>query len=164
MTTIRRLAKGEWPLYRQVRLAALKDAPEAFSTTYESASQRSPESWAAQADAAAEGSDRFTFLVLKKDEPVGLASLYRDADGSGQGEMIQVWIAPALRGGRLAGELLDFIFRTAQNHGFGRIRAEVFMANERARRFYEKHGFTREDAPGMHDPHSIVLSKIIACA
>ena len=164
MTTIRRLAKGEWPLYRGVRLAALRDAPEAFSTTYESAMQRSPESWAAQADAAAEGADRFTFLVLMNEEPAGLASLYRDADGSGLGEMIQVWIAPALRGGRLAGELLDFIFRTAQNHGFDKIRAEVFAANERARRFYEKHGFIREDTPGTCGHLSVVLSKVVARA
>jgi len=161
MITIRRLASGEGALYRRVRLAALHDAPEAFSTSYESASQRSPESWAAQADAAAEGSDRFTFVVLRKDEPVGLASLYRDADGSRQGEMIQVWLAPALRGGGVADALLDLVFRTAGNHGFDKIRAEVFTANERARRFYEKHGFLPDEAPGSPALQSIVLSKVI---
>ena len=54
MRTVRRITKGEWALYKQLRLASLLEAPEAFSTTYESAALRSDESWAAQADASAE--------------------------------------------------------------------------------------------------------------
>ena len=74
MRSIRRINKGESALYKQLRLASLKDAPEAFSTTYESAAQRSPESWAAQADASAEGSNRFTFFALIAEEAAGLPS------------------------------------------------------------------------------------------
>jgi RimJ/RimL family protein N-acetyltransferase len=149
-------------LYKQMRLASLTDAPEAFSTTYESASLRSPESWAAQADASAEGPDRFTFFAFIDEEPIGLAALYRDANGSSQGEIIQVWLAPSSRGGGLAGELLDFVFNCARIHGFEKIRAEVMNANGRARRFYEKHGFTIDGFSAIRTDHSIVLAKNIS--
>jgi ribosomal protein S18 acetylase RimI-like enzyme len=163
MKTIRRIGKGEWMLYKRVRLASLQDAPEAFSTTYESACLRSPESWAAQADSSAEGPDRFTFLAFHDEEPVGLAALYRDANGSRQGEIIQVWISPALRGDGLAGELLDFIFNCAKVEGFEKIRAEVMNSNGRALRFYEKHGFIIDDIPpATRTDQSIVLAKNIS--
>ena len=158
MRNIRRIIKGESELYRRLRLASLKDAPEAFSTTFESAAQRSPESWAAQADASAEGPDRFTFFAFIDEEPAGLAALYRDADGSARGEMIQVWVSPVFRGAGLAGELVDFLVNCAKNHGFDKIRAEVMASNQRALRLYEKRGFEIDDSPSVHSDRSVVLS------
>lgn len=146
-------------LYRELRLMSLKDAPEAFSTTYESAAQRSPESWAAQADASAEGTARFTFLAFVDDKPAGLAALYRDAGEADQGEIIQVWIAPAFRSGGLAGNLIDFAFRCAKSNGFFKIRAEVMVSNKRALRFYEKQGFKIDGSPSVHSDNSIVLTR-----
>jgi RimJ/RimL family protein N-acetyltransferase len=161
MNIIRRIRKGEWELYKQLRLASLKDAPEAFSTTYESAVERAPESWVAQADASAEGLDRFTYFAFVEEAPAGLAALYRDADGSAQGEIIQLWISPAFRGNGLADELVNVIISCAKNHGFDKIRAEVMTTNRRARRFHEKHGFKIDGSPSRHSGHSVVLTKAL---
>jgi ribosomal protein S18 acetylase RimI-like enzyme len=161
MKTIRRTNKGESALYKQLRLASLKDAPEAFPTTHESALRRSPESWATQADASAEGMDRFTFFAFIDDEPAGLAALYRDADGSPQGEIIQVWVSPAFRGTGLAGELVGVIVDCAQSHGFDEIRAEVMESNRRALRFYQKLGFKTGDSSSTHSDRSVVLSRTL---
>ena len=157
MRTIRRIAKGEWALYKQLRLASLREAPDAFSTTYESAALRSDESWAAQADASAEGPDRFTFFAFLDQKPVGLAALYRDTDGSAQGELLQVWVSPESRGTGLAGELVEAIVQHATRHGFDKIRAEVLVSNQRALRFYQGHGFKIDDSPSVHSGHSVVL-------
>lgn len=51
----RRLKMGEGVLYKEVRLASLKDSPEAFSSSYGDALGRSEESWREQADASAVG-------------------------------------------------------------------------------------------------------------
>lgn len=139
---IRRLNPGEAHLYRGVRLRSLKESPEAFASTYESALERSDESWAQQADASATGSDRATFLVMT-DEPVGVAALYRNPEKSGEGEMIQVWVSPDHRGGTVAGDLLSALFSWAASNDFQTIMAEVTPNNSRALRFYEKHGFVR---------------------
>ena len=145
MHTIRRLGVGEAALYRRVRLEALRDSPEAFATSYESALERSDESWIAQADGSAVGNDRATFLVLMDDVPVGMAALYRDAEGASAGELIQMWISPAHRGSTMAAELLEHVFAWAAGCGIQTIRAEVTEGNTRALRFYERRGFRKMD-------------------
>ena len=140
MHTIRRLNVGEAAVYRSLRLEALQDSPEAFSTTYESALERDHDSWVVQADSSALGSDRATFVVFD-DRPIGLAALYRDSGASPVGELLQMWIAPSHRGGAVAADLLDHLFRWAANHSFTSIRAEVTQGNLRALRFYGKYGF-----------------------
>lgn len=157
---IRRLKIGEGDLYRRIRLESLRESPEAFGSTYEVAASRSEESWSLQADGSATGRDRATFIVLA-DQPIGLAALYRDDEIPSEGEMIQVWISPDHRGGRLAIELMDVVFQWAVSNGFETIRAEVTPPNARARRFYEKYGFVLQDTenPAI-DSDSIFIKKL----
>ena len=70
MITIRRLQVGEVDLFKQVRLMALQEAPYAFPATYDSAVQRSAESWREQAERSAQGPDRATFIVFSDGLPV----------------------------------------------------------------------------------------------
>jgi len=142
MHTIRRLSPGEATLYRQIRLEALRESPEAFATSYESALKRNDESWIAQAEGSAHGDDRATFLVMDE-EPVGMAALYRDAADHTEGELIQMWIAPAYRGSSLAVDLLRHVSNWAAERGIKSVRAEVTEGNTRALRFYERQGFRR---------------------
>ena len=122
MIITRRLNPGEGRLYRAVRLEALRESPGAFLSRYEDAVGRSDESWAEQADGGAAGSDRATFVSLGE-RPVGVVSLYRDAD------------EPEV------GELLMAVLGWAGSHGFALVKAEVMGSNGRALRFYEKFGF-----------------------
>lgn len=149
MPTIRRVNAGEAAVYRSLRLEALKDSPEAFSTTYESALERDDNSWNSQADSSAHGSDRATFIVFD-DRPVGLAALYRDPGIPSVGELLQMWIAPSHRGGAVSVDLLDHLFRWAADHSFTWIRAEVTQGNLRALRFYQMYGF-KPLSPGTKD-------------
>lgn len=158
MYTIRRLKEGEAALYREVRLASLQESPEAFSTSYEAACTRSHDTWVAQADASAQGLDRATFVALAN-HPMGLAALYRDPVDSLVGDLIQMWIAPAYRGGPLATDLLDHIFAWAAGHGFQTIRAEVTEGNQRALRFYQKYGFG--PATATAESSELVLTKAV---
>lgn len=142
--TIRRFCHGEGELYRSVRLETLRESPEAFSSSYETALGRSIESWADQADAAAEGGDRAIFIV-QDGESVGLAALYRDPESSGQGELVQMWIAPSHRNGGVGEALLNYLFNWAANHSYAAVKAVVTDGNQRALRFYLNYGFA-----GLH--------------
>lgn len=119
MSIIRRLNLGEGQLYRAVRLEALLESPEAFSSRYEDAAARSNESWAVQSDSGATGANRAIFVILE-DKAVGLAGLYRDQNDVGTGELIQMWVAPEKRGGSAAKDLLFEVFRWADFHGITR--------------------------------------------
>lgn len=142
MRITRRLKPGEWQLYRAVRLEALRESPGAFLSRYEDALGRSDESWAKQADSGAAGSDRATFVTIA-DGAVGVVSLYRDEDEAEVGELLQMWVAPEVRGGTVAGELLMAVLGWAEGNGFALVKAEVMGRNARALRFYEKFGFLR---------------------
>ena len=149
MLTVRRIGLDEGTRYRDIRLTSLADSPDAFSTTLESANARSLQSWSDQADAAAAGQDRAIFMALYDDQPVGIAALYRDTEDQGLGDVVQVWVASAHRGGRVAGALLDSLVSWARDSGFERLSAWVNDENRRAARFFGKHGFemTSETEP-----------------
>lgn len=146
MISIRRIHPGEGQLYKELRLASLIESPSAFSSTYESALGRSPESWNEQADGTAEGKDRCTFIAFSDGTSVGIAAIYRDNQKKEQGEILQVWISPDFRGSGVAGELVKAILQWSKENGFQRVLAKVTPGNDRALRFYEKCGFDLADS------------------
>jgi hypothetical protein len=75
MISVRRIQIGEGDLFKRIRLASLRESPSAFASTYESALNRSSESWSEQADSTAQGSDRSTFIAFSGDSPIGIAAL-----------------------------------------------------------------------------------------
>ena len=160
MITVRRIQLGEGELFRQLRLSSLQEAPYAFSTTYASALQRSPESWQEQADRTAQGSDRATFIAFANDAPVGIAALYRHTDEPDTGEILQVWVAPKYRGATgLAPALVDAIFQWAGPSGFQTILATIRKDNKRAIAFYRSYGFRECGAASPNNPDEVVMTK-----
>jgi RimJ/RimL family protein N-acetyltransferase len=145
LKTIRRIQAGEVDLYKQIRLAALKEAPYAFGSTYDSALERSAESWRAQVESSALGSDRATFIAFSDNVPIGIAALYRDKENGDTGELLQVWVSPEFRGTGAIWDLMDEIFQWASENNFGKVIAGVTKENTRALKFYAKYGFLTLD-------------------
>lgn len=159
MTSVRRIRPGEGPLFRELRLASLKESPHAFSSTYESAVMRSPESWSEQADSTAQGTERCTFLAFSGESPVGIAAVYRDGTTRTDGEVLQVWVSPGFRGAGVARDLLHSILAWCEANGIRRIFAGISPGNDRALRFYRKCGF-EPVGPAASDPRTgVVLAR-----
>jgi len=159
MILIRRIQVGESDLYKRIRLVSLKDAPYAFSSTYESAKKRSSESWREQADNSAQGSDRATFIVFSNNVPVGIAAIYRSQINPESGEIIQVWMSPEYRGKHVSKQLLDKVFIWAKEYGIQNIEAKIIQGNERALRFYKKYGFTIKRTENNDGVEEVVLNR-----
>ena len=157
MTAIRRIQIGEADLFKRMRLASLRDAPYAFSSTYEAALRRSAESWREQADSTAQGADRATFIVFSDDAPIGIAALYRLPGQTDVGEVIQVWVAPEYRGKRVAWDLMDAVFEWAGDNSIRTITATITKGNTRALRFYRKYGFALADETSLDGSDGAVL-------
>ena len=94
-----RVTAGDGPRLKQVRLAALEDAPSAFGSTHESEASRTDAEWAQRAVAGSHGSDRATFFAQLDEEIVGLAGGYREERFSLIVELVSMWVAPRVRGG-----------------------------------------------------------------
>ena len=159
MITVRRIQIGETDLYKQMRLASLRDAPYAFGTAYDSALQRTAESWHEQAERTAQGTDRATFIAFFDDLPIGMTALYRREDTVDTGELLQVWVGPEHRGTNVAWDLMDAAFKWARENNFGRIIAGVTKVNARALKFYIKYGFSILDEPSANDSDGVSLMK-----
>jgi RimJ/RimL family protein N-acetyltransferase len=161
LITVRRIQIGETELYKQVRLASLRDAPYAFGTTYDSALQRSSEFWRKRADSTAHGTDAGTFIAFSNDVPIGMASLLRIDGQADAGELMQVWIAPEYRGTSAIWNLIDTIFGWADENNFRRIIAGVTKVNARALKFYIKYGFSVLAESSANDSDGVYLVKEI---
>ena len=157
MNNVRRIQTGEGSLYKEIRLAALRDAPGAFSTKLSDALLRSEESWQLQADQGASGTERAIFLAYQNG-PAGLAALYRHESRDHATELLQMWVAPECRSTGLASELLDYALQWATACGYCSVIAEVMADNFRAIRFYEKCGFVQDTADTPHSASSILLT------
>src|SRR2546427_12631530 len=88
---IRRLAAADWAAFREVRLAALRDAPQAFGSTASDAEKLDRAEWRRRLE------QRAVFLAEIANPPGGLA-----ARGGGRprggGGLSSVGVGPALRG------------------------------------------------------------------
>jgi RimJ/RimL family protein N-acetyltransferase len=161
MISVRRIQVGEGELFKRLRLTSLYESPSAFASTYESALNRSYESWSEQADSTAEGSDRATFIAFSGGSPIGIAALYRDRQNMDAGEVLQVWVAPEYRSKGVGLDLMDAVFQWAGENGFRKIIATITKGNTRALRFYEKYGFNLADSASLDGPDDPILIKEI---
>ena len=161
MISVRRIRIGEGDLFKQIRLMSLSESPYAFASTYESALNRSSESWREQADSTAQGSDRATFIAFSGDSPIGIVALYRDKERMDVGEVLQVWVSPEYRSKGVAIDIMDAVFRWAGENGFRAVLATIAKGNERALRFYQKYGFNVLDRASLDGPDDPVLIKEI---
>jgi len=139
---IRRVRAGEWAAYRQVRLAALAEAPYAFSTTLEQESAKDDAYWQ---DRAAHGIPMF--IAWQDGEPAGLAGAFVVPDGelppgvARAWHLVSMWVSPSARGSGLAERLVQAVAGAARADGATRLLLWVTDVNERARAFYGRLGF-----------------------
>ena len=104
--TIRRIAVGDGPVLKQIRLRSLLVDPASFGSTHErEASQRDTE-WAERAARLSAGDDGTQLLALDATGPVGTVVAVRDDDEPGLFHLYAMWVAPERRGSGLGAALL----------------------------------------------------------
>ena len=133
--TVRRAVPGDEPILRELRLQALTDAPDAFSSSYERELARTPEDWRRWL------SPGVTLFLEKSGTPRGLVAGLHDRENAGIVQLMSMWVHPDLRGSGAADALVSEHFAWARGAGATLVRLEVMATNERARRLYERHGF-----------------------
>ena len=138
---IRRITVADVDVFRETRLRALADSPSSFGSTYAAEAAFPLEKWVERVDAAAAGDERVVFLAFDGDECIGLAGAADDEYGADR-QLISMWVAPAHRGGSTATELVEAVLTWAAATGSRNVALWVTKDNDRARRFYERMGFT----------------------
>ena len=140
MIACRRATNNDVALFREVRLRALRDSPDAYGSTYEAAMRRDLRSWEEQLFSTASGGDRNTQFAFKGDDCIGIAALYREPSGP-SGDIIMMWVDPIYRGSSAASLLVESLLSWAKDSGFTSVSLNVTDTNARAIKFYENEGF-----------------------
>jgi ribosomal protein S18 acetylase RimI-like enzyme len=126
---------GDEPILRSLRLEALTEAPEAFTSTYQRELARTPAEWQRWL------SPGVILLVEADGMARGMVAGVRDADDAGVVYLMAMWVHPDLRGSGAADALVTEHLAWARAAGATVIRLDVMAVNSRARRLYERHGF-----------------------
>jgi ribosomal protein S18 acetylase RimI-like enzyme len=137
---IRRFAPDEWRTYRDLRLRALAESPDAFGSTLERERERPDHDWAARLDAGARSSSEAPLLASCGDEAVGLAWVRLRDEEPGVAHLYQVWVAPEHRGRGVARRLLDAAAAWARGAAAHTLALDVTCGDTPAMRLYTRAG------------------------
>ena len=137
---VRPFEPSEWKQYRETRLTALKDSPDAFGSVLETSSLIPDSGWV----------DRLANISPERDLPLvglvdseigGMAWANIDNPENRIAHLYQMWVAPQFRGFRLGQGLLNAAMAWAAAQGVSCMRLSVTCGDTPARKLYESAGF-----------------------
>ncbi|WP_311983593.1 GNAT family N-acetyltransferase [Parafrankia sp. CH37] len=153
---VRRIEAADAERLREIRLAALADAPGSFWQTLAGEGARPFADWQARAARNATGDAHATFLLerapgLPERAPglagpapgqlVGMVDVHRPSHAPEFRELAAMWVAPAVRGTGAADLLLGAALGWAREVGAVGVRLWVVPTNPAAVGVYLRHGF-----------------------
>ena len=150
---VRRAHPDEWETVRDLRLAALGDAPDAFASTLSRELARTETQWRSRIRTWP------WFLAWHAGTPAGLVATVPDQPASGPPSagppaaelpargprgwhLVSMWVSPQIRGTGVADLLVGAVLDHAGAAGAHRVTLWVALGNARARAFYQRMGFT----------------------
>ncbi len=139
MVLVRETVDDDWQALRDIRLEALRNAPEAFGSTYEREILRPEARWR---DWIARGGTFLAFLP-EVSVPAGLAGGYREDPDTM--ELVSIYVRPQARGHGVGEALVAAVARWAEAQGAKSLHLWVTETNAPARLLYERLGFLPTD-------------------
>jgi GNAT superfamily N-acetyltransferase len=135
MVTVRETVAGDWQALRDIRLEALRTAPDAFGSTYEREASRGEEHWH---NRIARGGTFLAYLPGAPD-PAGLIGGY--AEDPQTVELVSMYVRPSARGRGVGEALVATVVDWACTRNATTVHLWVTETNAPARALYERCGF-----------------------
>jgi ribosomal protein S18 acetylase RimI-like enzyme len=140
---VRRLVETDAAAYRELRLRALREHPDAFTSSFEE-DELKPLDWARQRLAhRPEAPHDFVLGAFAERMLVGILGLSVEPRRKIRhiGEVFGMYVAPECAGRGVARLLLDACIARARETGLEQLRLTVTESNARAKSLYERAGF-----------------------
>lgn len=142
---IERLGPEDWQRLRAIRLRALADAPDAFSSLYAESAAEPDEFWHRRIV-----DPGFVQLLASDGRDLGMAVVGPGRDG--QGGLYGVWVDPSARGLGVGDALMRAAIEVARKAGYERIYLEVANNNAAAIALYARFGWEPTGVLGAMPP------------
>lgn len=133
---VRVLDEADWQTYRDMRLTALQESPDAFAAAYATEKDYAEDLWRERM--------RRAVRLVASDEgvDVGIVSIGEaPADFDDAAELFGLWVRPELRGAGVAKDLVMMAAREASRRGRRQLVYWVSTENGRAVAFASGRGF-----------------------
>lgn len=157
-----KLTPSQWQEYKNLRLRALKDDPDAFGITYEEAVKKSDQEWREPLELAEQGNGKWMFFAKLNGQLVGMISgtaMVKVKDGVKVREM---FVVEEARGKGIAKKLLEaLINELLENSDKRTLQLGVFTTQEAAINLYKKMGFNVLEQITEHFPSGLSHESLI---
>lgn len=135
MIVLRELTVDDWAQWKEMRLAALAEAPYAFHTRIEDWVGATEDRWRGRLDIPGR------FLVADLDGRKAGIVCGLPPDGLGIADLLSLWVAPFARGRGVSDALVVAVCDWARERGAERVALHVVEGNGPASGLYRRHGF-----------------------
>ncbi len=137
------LPVASWRQYRDLRLRALKEDPEAFTSSYATAIDQPQEHWQGRLNEAREGKRGWLLFAQEGDRLCGMIGAYVDEGAPETAIIVSVYVPSEERargvGEQLVRQMLEVLATTGR---FKKARLGVNATQEAAVRLYLRCGFS----------------------
>ena len=149
---VHQLRPADWKRFRDVRLIALADAPNAFGSTLEAEEKLSDDEWIKRL----ERPDTATFVAVEED--ASDAGLIVAAPYDDQAGLYAMWVASSARRRGVGAMLVNSVIEWSRSRGFNNLLLDVSDTNEAAIALYSRMGFQSTGKTGtLPEPRQYVL-------
>ena len=156
---IRAFEPGEWRTYKDLRLRALADSPDAFGSTLAKEQDRSDADWSDRLATGTGSGWDLPLLAEVNGEPAGLAWGRIERSDPGLAHLYQMWVAPDYRCLGAGQILLDEVIAWAKAKNASYLDLGVTYRDSSAMRLYRRAGFEPVGQPEPLRPGSELLAQ-----
>ena len=146
--TVRKLEAPEWSTYRDLRLRALAESPDAFGSTLAIEQVRGAEDWARRLATGTTSGLDLPLIAEVHHVAAGLAWAKVEPSDASVVNVFQMWVAPEFRGRGTGRLLLRAAIDWAKARGAHAVQLGVACGDTPAMRLYTRAGFRPVGAPG----------------
>ena len=141
MVMVRAAAMEDWRVLRDIRLDALRDAPNAFGSTYAEQAASVEGDWRRR---ISRGGTFFAYIPeVNGTEPAGLVGGFQEEPGTV--ELVSLWVRPQARGLGVGEALVAAVIDWARARNATSVHLWLTETNQHARMLYQRCGFSPTD-------------------
>jgi ribosomal protein S18 acetylase RimI-like enzyme len=131
-----------WREYRELRLRALKEDPEAFSSSYADSQDQPEQFWKGRLADAADGKRAWLLFAIQDNIPVGMIGAFIEAPSPDVATVVSVYVPREARGQGISARLMEEILRLLSNMpALKKARLRVNVTQLPAINLYRRFGF-----------------------
>lgn len=137
-----KLPLSEWENYKNLRLRALKEDPQAFGASFEENSKYSEDEWKRRLNNALEAKTNWLLFAKEKGKLVGMIGAYVEKGTNDTATLISMFVPKEERGKRISKALMEkLLVELSRNKSLKKVELTVNTIQEPAISLYLGFGF-----------------------